>query len=133
MNKKTLLPTLFLLALSGMLLHYRIHNFMVPDRHNPGSFVFESTRFLSFIFNAVDLIVVTGLFSFRKTAIYGYLLNGLIVIYGTIFMTHFSVSELTAKAIPAQDWLIKSTFADISIAWADFFAGKALYDMYLKG
>jgi hypothetical protein len=50
MTKKTLLIALFLLALSGLMLHYRIHNFMVSDRLNPGVFVFDKTRFLSFLF-----------------------------------------------------------------------------------
>ena len=133
MNKKILLLVLFLLALSGMLLHYRIHSFMIPDKYNPGALAFDGTKFLSFIFNAIDLIVVTALFSFRKTAVYGYLLNGLIVIYGTIFMAHFSIAEIVAKTIPAQDWLLKSTLPDIAIAWADFFVGKSLYDLYIKG
>jgi hypothetical protein len=133
MTKKILLLTLFLLALSGLLLHYRIHNFMVPDRLNPGSFMFDGTRFLAFIFPAIDVVLVTLLFMSRKTAVYGYLLNGLIVIYGTIFMAHFSIAEMSAKSIPFEAWLLKSTLPDIGIAWADFFVGKALYDMTIRG
>jgi len=30
-------------------------------------------------------------------------------------------------------WLLKSTLPDIGIAWADFFAGKALYDLTVEG
>jgi hypothetical protein len=133
MTKKILLLSLFLLAVSGLLLHYRIHNFMVPDRLNPGSFIFDGTKFLSFIFPVIDVVLVTLLFMSRKTAVYGYLLNGLIVIYGTIFMAHFSIAEMSAKSIPSDAWLLKSTLPDIGIAWADFFVGKALYDITIRG
>jgi len=133
MTKRILLIALFLIAVSGLLLHYRIHNFMVPDKLNPGVFVFNGTRFLSFIFPLIDIILVTLLFTSRKTAVYGYLLNGLIVIYGTVFMAHFSIAELTTKSIPLKDWLLKSTIPDIGIAWVDFFIGKALYDLNIRG
>ncbi len=133
MTKRTLLITLFLLAASGLLLHYRVHNFMVPDKLNPAIVRFSSTRFLSFIFPLIDVIVVTGLFMSRKTAVYGYLLNGLIVIYGNVFMAHFSIAELTSKSAPLGDWFLKSTLPDIGIAWCDFFVGKAFYDISLKG
>jgi len=133
MTRKILLIALFLLAVSGLLLHYRIHNFMIPDKLNPGMSVFDGTRFLSFIFPLMDVFLVTFLFTSRKTAVYGYLLNGFIVIYGTIFMAHFSIAEIYAKSIPPNAWLLKSTLADIGIAWGDFFIGKALYDLIIKG
>jgi len=133
MKRNTLLAALFLLALSGLLLHLRIHFFMVPDKMNPGSTVLDPTRLLSFIFPLFDVIVVTLLFMSRKTAAYGYLFNGLIVIYGTIFMAHFSLAEMAAKSIPLSQMFLKSTLPDIGITWADFFVGKALYDYYMKG
>ena len=105
---------------------------MIPDKLNPEALIFDKTRFLSFIFPLVDVFLVTLLFTSRKTAVYGYLLNGLIVIYGTILMAHFSIAELSAKSVPVQAWLLKSTFPDIAVAWADFFTGKALYDLYMK-
>jgi hypothetical protein len=132
-KKTSLLSALFLLALAGLLLHARIHFFMVPDKMNPGSLIFEPTRFLSFIFPLIDVIIVTLLFFSRKTAVYGYLLNGLIVIYGTVFMAHYSLAEMAVKSIPLSQMILKSTLPDIGIAWADFFVGKALYDYYLKG
>ena len=128
-----LLLALFVLAVSGLLLHYRIHNFMVQDRLNPGNVIFDGTKFLSFIFPVIDVVLVTLLYTSRKTAVYGYLLNGLIVIYGTVFMAHFSIAEISAKSIPPGAWLLKSTLPDIGIAWADFFVGKALYDITIRG
>ena len=132
MTRRVLFIALVLCALAGLMLHYRIHNFMVPDKLNPGSFMFDPTKFLSFLFPSIDLVLVTTLFMSRRTAVYGYLLNGLIVIYGTVFMAHFSIAEICAKAIPPRDWFLKSTLADIAIAWADFFIGKALYDLTWK-
>jgi hypothetical protein len=132
MTRKTLLAALFLLALSGLMLHYRIHNFMVPDKLNPGAFLFDKTKFLSFLFPCIDLFLVTLLFVSRRTVVYGYLFNGLLVIYGTIFMIHFSIAELTARSAPLDAWFLKSTIPDIGIAWADFFVGKALYDLHMK-
>lgn len=133
MKKGTLLAALFLLAVSGLMLHYRIHNFMVPDKINPGSFIFDSPKFMAILFPLIDALLVTALFLSRRTAVYGYLLNGLIVIFGTIFMAHYSMAEITAKAIPFPALLLKSTLPDIGIAWGDFLVGKALYDLHMKG
>ncbi len=133
MKKNTLLTALFLLAVSGLMLHFRIHNFMIADKSTPGTFIFDSTRFLATLFPLIDVVLVTTLFMSRKTAVYGYLLNGLIVIYGTVFMAHFSISEMIAKSVPLSSMLLKSTLADIGIAWGDFFVGKALYDLYMRG
>ena len=133
MKKNTLLSALFLLAVSGLLLHYRIHPFLLPDKLQPYIITFDGSKFMATLFPLIDVIVVTGLFMSRKTAAYGYLLNGLIVIYGTIFMAHFSVAEIASKSIPFPAMLLKSTLPDIGIAWGDFFVGKALYDLYMKG
>jgi hypothetical protein len=133
MKKSTLLTVLVLLAVSGLLLHYRIHNFMVADKLHPGGFVFDGTKFFATLFPLIDVVLVTALFMSRKTAAYGYLLNGLIVIYGTVLMAHFSFAEMAAKSMPLQAMFLKSTLPDIGVAWADFFAGKALYDLYMKG
>jgi len=133
MKKNTLLTALFLLAVSGLMLHYRIHNFMVVDKLNPDSFIFDSSKFMASLFPLIDAVLVTALFMSRRTAVYGYLLNGIIVMYGTIFMAHFSIAEIAAKSVPFPAMLLKSTLPDIGIAWGDFFIGKALYDLYVKG
>jgi hypothetical protein len=132
MTRRALLTALFLLAISSLMLHYRIHNFMVQDALNPDILKFDSTKFLSFLFPLIDVVVVTLLFTSKKTSAYAYLLNGIIVIYGTVFMAHYSIAELTAKSAPIEAWFIKSTLPDIGIAWGDFFIGKALYDINLR-
>ena len=131
-TKRALLTSLFLLSVVGLIIHYRVHNFMVHDKIIPEIVRFDGTRFLSFIFPLIDVFVVTALFTSGKTSVYGYLLNGMIVIYGTVFMAHYSIAEFTVKAIPAGEWFAKSTILDIGIAWADFFVGKALYEVYLR-
>jgi hypothetical protein len=132
MKRSTLLITLFLLAISGLLLHYRVHPFLVPDKTNPGHLLFNTTTFFASLFTLVDVVVVTLLFMFRRTFVYGFLLNGIIVIYGTIFMAHFSISDIIAKSLPISSWITKTTLPDIGIAWADFLVGKTLYEFYLK-
>ena len=79
-----------------------------------------------------DAVVVTLLFCSKRTSVYGYLLNGMIVIYGTVLMAHYSIDELTIKGAPLQDWVVKSTLPDIGISWADFFVGKVLYELNLR-
>jgi hypothetical protein len=131
MTRRSLLFALFLLALGGLMLHYRIHPFIVADKLAPGTFHFKGNFFLANLFPFLDVVLVTILFLSRRTALYGYLLNGLLVIYGTIFMTHFSIAAFIAQSIPPSQWIMKSLLPDIGIAWADFFVGKALYEFYL--
>lgn len=130
MTKRTLLAALFIMAVAGLLLHLRIHPFLVPDKVNPALSVFNPTNFFAFIFPLVDVVLVTALFMSRRTAVYGYVLNGLIVIYGTVFMAHFSIAQFIAQAVPPSKWILNSTLPDIGMAWADFFVGKALFDFY---
>lgn len=131
-HKKALLAALLLLAISGMMLHYRIHKFMVPDKTIPSVYVIDNTKFLAFLLPLIDVVVVTGLFLSRRTAVYGYLLNGLLIIYGTVLMGHYSIAEIMARSIPPADWLTKSTLPDIGISWADFLVGKILYDETMR-
>ncbi len=132
MKKSVLFAALILLAISGFMLHFRIHYFLVPDKLHPGVFVFDKTKFLANLFPLIDVVLVTALFLSRKTAIYGYLLNGLLVIYGTVFMAHFSLAEMAAKNLPVSSLLINSTLSDIGILWSDFLVGKALFDCYTR-
>lgn len=132
MKKSTLIIALLLLSAAGCILHYRAHPFLAPDKVVQGAFVFNSTNFMAFLFSAIDIVVVSTLFLSRKTFVYGYLLNGLIVIYGTILMAHYSIADVLFKSIPVSSWLLKTTIPHICISWADFLVGKALYDVYMR-
>jgi len=127
--RRILFGTLVLLSVSGFMLHLRIHYFIDRDPQHPG---FSPTYFIANLFPFIDAFIVTALFASKRTSVYGYLLNGIIVIYGTVFMAHFSIAELMSKSMPFYNMLLKSTVPDIGIAWGDFFIGKALYDLYMK-
>lgn len=133
MKKISLIITLFLLSVSGLLLHLRIHPFYYAHPMKPTEYMFDFTHSLSAILPLIDVIFVTIFFMRRDTAVYGYLLNGLIIIYGTILMGHLSITQIIEKNLPIQSLILKSTLPDIGIAWGDFFVGKALYDSYMKG
>lgn len=131
-TRRALLWALLFVALGGLLLHYRIHPFLVPDKENSGQLLFRGAFLAASFLPLFDVVLVTALFSRRSTAVWGYLFNGLLVIYGTVLMTHFSIAMLGPKGSPAADWLLKSTFPDILLAWGDFMIGKALYDSWMK-
>jgi hypothetical protein len=110
------------LAVGATMLHYRIHA--------PGK---EPTNLWPNLFSGIDLIVVSALFLFRRTALLGLLLNSFLAFLGIIMMADFSISATLAgqmKVMPSQNffgWLLLTTFSDIMILVADFFVGLALY------
>lgn len=130
MKRNILILVLFLLAISGLLLHYRIHPFFVTNKIDPSEKVFSFTYFWATLLPFIDVVIVTILFTSRKTAVYAYLLNGLIVIYGIVLMSHFSINFFITTKVPPSEWLLKSTLPDIGIAFGDFFIGKVVYDSY---
>lgn len=131
-TRRALLGALLFVALGGLLLHYRVHPFLAPDKEQAGLVLFRGSFLAASLLPLLDVVLVTALFSSRRTAVWGYLLNGLLVIYGTVLMAHFSIATLGPKGPPAADWLLKSTFPDILIAGGDFLIGKALYDSWMK-
>jgi len=137
MNDRTirhlLLTALVLMAAAALYLHLRIHPFLVPDKTNPGQTLFNGSFLAASIFPLLDLVVVSLLFTTRRTAVYGYVLNGMLVIFGTVLMTHISIVKLATE--PPQPFyllLFKSTLPDIALAWADFLVGAALYYTWLR-
>jgi hypothetical protein len=134
-GRKALLAALFLLALAASVLHLGAHPILMPDKAHPGVTIFRASFVAAAALPLLDLLVVTWLFSARRTAALGFLINGVIVIYGTVLMGHFAIVSLAAlagKAATLTDYLFKSMFLDIAIAWADFFIGKALYESWLR-
>ena len=119
--KAPLLVALTTLAIGGFLLHLRIHPFA---EHAYGA--------IPFVSGLLSVLVVPCLFSYRKTLDYGYVLNGMLVILGTITMAHFSI-EHWPRPVSLEALLLKTTLADMLILWAKFFVGKALFDLELHG
>lgn len=121
-GKKTLLLSLFLLSLGGLLLHLRIH---APWQE--GRLVMPLV--LAPLINLVSLILVIICFSRKETAELGYLLNGLTVILGIILMSQLSLENWPA-AMPWYAALLNTTLADSLLLLGKFMAGKALFELY---
>lgn len=131
-TRRALLIGLLLFAAGGLLLHFRIHPFLLPDKDHPGVTIFRGPFVAATLLPLIDVVVVTALFATRRTAPLGYLVNGILVIYGTVLMGHFAIAGLAPKDPPLLDWVLKSTFPDIVIAWGDFFVGQALYQSWMR-
>lgn len=131
-TKWGLILLLILLALAGLIVHYRAHPIFISDKLNPDILKFKFSNFLAFCLSLFDLIVVTLLFLFRKTIVYAYLLNGLLAIYGIVMMVHFSIHLIISKNWPInfESIFVFSTFPQILTLIADFIVGKLLYDLY---
>lgn len=119
--KTILLAGLITLSIGGLLLHSRIH----PVSSNYSNLV-------PAISGILGILVVPLLFLFRRTTAYGYVLNGFLVIIGTITMAHFSFahwpSPVTVHAV-----FLNTLLADILVLWGKFFIGKALFDLEFFG
>jgi hypothetical protein len=72
------------------------------------------------------------LFAYKKTVQYGYVLNGMLAIIGTITMAHFSFAHWPAPPTVASI-LTKTLLADILILWTIFLIGKALFELETFG
>jgi len=131
-RRRALLGALVLLALGGLILHLRVHPYAAPDPAAPGVLLHRPQLLPATVLPLIDLLAVTALFAARRTAPYAYLLNGLIVIYGTVLMGHYSIAALAPKHPGALDIFLRTTFPDIAIAWGDFLVGKALYDSWMR-
>jgi hypothetical protein len=119
--KTILLVALIVLSLGGFLLHTRIHS--------PAEYHSDLIPVLS---GLLSVFVVPLLFSFKKTIAYGYVVNGFLVIIGTVVMTHFSIVH-PPKQISLESVVRQTLFLDILILWTKFFIGKSLFELELFG
>jgi hypothetical protein len=131
-SRRTLLVALLLLALAALAMHALVHPVFASDKAHPGQTVFRGSFVMANLLPLIDLVVVTGLFLSRRTAALGYLLNGMIVIYGTVLMGHFGIVGLLGGAPTPADLIRKSLSIDIAIVWVDFLIGKALYESWMR-
>lgn len=131
-SRRVLLAGLFLVALGGLLLHARVHPVFVPDPGDPAARLFRPAFLAATLLPMLDVLVVTALLGFRRTAALGYLLNGMIVIYGAVIMGHYSLETLAPKHLGAAEWMFRSTLPDIAIAGADFCLGRAVFESWLR-
>jgi len=110
------------LAFGAFMLHYRIH----PPQDS-------LTNFWASVFPGIDLIVVSILFLFRRTAIWALLLNSFLAYIGIILMSDLTITSTLKGAIQVSPWeqpfgwLLQTMLPDILILIADLFVGMALY------
>jgi hypothetical protein len=119
--KFTLLSSLIILSLGGWLLHLRAH---------PPSSV--SYGLIPFFSGILSVIIIPFLFSRKSLIHYGYVLNGMLVILGTITMAHFSI-EHRPDVFSFKLLFLRTLLPDILMLWAKFAAGKALFDFERAG
>ena len=131
-SRRTLLAALVLLALAALPLHYLAHPFLQPLKEHPGQTVFRVSFVAASLLPLLDLVVVTGLFLSRRTAPLAFLINGMLVIYGTVLMGHFGIVKLTANVPTHGNWIFESMLIDIALVWVDFLVGKALYESWMR-
>ncbi|MFH0888439.1 MAG: hypothetical protein V1871_04455 [Planctomycetota bacterium] len=114
--KLTLVLGLFFISLGGFLLHLRIHNPAV-----------KAVNYFPFIIGLINIVIIPWLFLFRKWVLTAYLFNGLTVIFGIIFMAHFSTAHLTDFSF--KGIVVGTLLADIIVLGTKFTLGKALFDL----
>ena len=114
--QNTLVIGLFVVSLGGFLLHIRTHPLN------------EAENFVPFVAGLLTVVVVTGLFLSNVATQYAYVLNGMLVILGTVTMTHYSIATMPAQK-SIFSLLAKSMFPDILMLWVNFAIGKALFDL----
>jgi hypothetical protein len=117
--KNLLVLGMFFLAFGGWMLHIRIHPPMS-----------EGYNLIPFLSGSVSVLILPAMFLFKPTLIYAYVINGFLVILGTITMTHYSIAHFMGP-ITLYSVLFNTLLGDIAILWGKFAMGKAIFDLEL--
>ncbi len=104
-------------SLGGWLLHLRIHQ---PSAN--------AINWLPFLTGIVGIVVVPAMFMSKKTFPFAYIINGMLVIIGTIVMGDVSIKHLP-QHFTLLTIFVGTLFADIAILFTNFFIGKALFEL----
>jgi hypothetical protein len=124
--RRVLLAAMFLFAVGSLAVHFKVH----PPFGSPGSKGLSFTNSTASVFAFLDVVLVTFLFSRKKTAAWGYLFNGLIVIYGIVIMVHCGWAKAYTPETPLYQYLFTATSPYIIIACTDFLLGYVLYNLW---
>lgn len=119
--KSYLLLALVVLATGGFLLHLRIHSYSA-----------NHSNLVAIGSGALGIVLVPLLFMMKRTISFGYVLNGMLVIIGTLTMGHFSLVNFP-HPFSVGAIFTKTLLADILILWGNFFVGKTLFDFETHG
>jgi hypothetical protein len=112
------------LALGGMIVHYKLH----PVQEG-------LTHVWPFISSVVDLFLVSVLFAFKSTAVWGLLLNSFLAMLGIIMMADLGIMSVVHGWVKVgffQDpiaWMGDTMVSSIATVASDFLAGLALYSL----
>lgn len=117
--KTTLIASLVLLSLGGWLLHIRTHPPLA-----------DADNLIPYISGIISIIIIPLLFCYKPTVAYAYVINGMLVILGTITMAHFSIVNFNGP-LTLSSFLFKTTIPDILLLWGKFAVGKTLFDLEL--
>ena len=109
---------LMLISLGGWMLHLRAHPLST-----------RAVDFLPFLLGLVDIVITPVLFSYRKTVVVAYLINGIGVIIGSIGMAVFSLYHLV-EPVTLGSILFKTMLSDILILLAKLFIGQLILSHY---
>ena len=124
--RRALLAAMFLLATACLTLHFHYH---YPfDKTVTGGLSFAN--YTASAVTLLDACLVTFLFARKKTAVWGYLINGLLVIYGIVFMTHFGWARVYSPQAPLHHYLFTPTSPYVLLAVVDFLMGHVLYNLW---
>lgn len=115
--KLFLIVSLILISSGGFLLHSRIHTLQT-----------NSTNYIPFIAGLLSLLLISTMFFFKPLIPFAYILNGIIVIIGTITMIHFSIVKFT-KELTINNILLGTLLPDILILWSILFIGKLIFEI----
>jgi hypothetical protein len=107
----------FFISVGGWILHVRIHP--------PLDLAANSVPFVA---GLIGFTAVAAMFLSRKTLAYAYVINGMLVIIGTITMAHYSVAKLPEE-ITFTSLIFRTLFPDILILFTNFMLGKALFEL----
>lgn len=124
--RRALLAALFLLAAGCLTLHLHYHSPFGAAASEGLSFA----NYTASAFSLLDVVLVTFLFSRKKTAVWGYLINGLFVIYGVVLMTHFGWARVHSPGNPLYRYLFTPTSPYVILAAVDFLMGHVLYKLW---
>jgi hypothetical protein len=112
-----LVAGLFFVTLGGWMLHVRIHPLLKL-----------AANYVPFIAGLMSVTAVSAMFLFRKTLAYAYVINGMLVIIGTITMTHFSLAH-PPEHITFSTMMLNTLFPDIVVLFTNFMLGKTLFEL----
>jgi hypothetical protein len=108
---------LFFISLGGWLLHMRIH---------PISKL--AAGWVPFVAGLIGVTAVPVMFLFRRLVAYAYVVNGMLVIIGTITMAHFSLAH-PPEQVGFQTLFMGTMLPDIFVLFTNFMLGKSLFEL----